>query len=268
MTGLDFDGLLLDLDGCGYTGRAAVPGAAQALTGLAEAGIPVVYLTNNASRSADEVAIHISSFGIDARPEQVLTSGIVAARELAATVPAGAPVLVVGSPALAQQVLAAGLEVVDSAADAPVAIVQGHSPNTGWRQLAEICRAVRAGAQWWATNLDRTFPLEDGQMPGNGAFVRVVEETTGAHPRVAGKPAASMMRAGTAALGAQRPLMVGDRLETDIAGARAAGMTAGLVLTGIHGEEDALAAPAQQRPHVILDSLLDLLPGGAPRRLP
>ena len=268
MTGLDFDGLLLDLDGCVYTGRASVPGAAQALTGLAEAGIPVVYLTNNASRSADEVASHISSFGIDARPEQVLTSGIVAVRELAATVPAGAPVLVVGSPALAHQVLAAGLEVVDSAADAPVAIVQGHSPNTGWRQLAEICRAVRAGAQWWATNLDRTFPLEDGQMPGNGAFVRVVEETTGAHPRVAGKPAASMMRAGTAALGAQRPLMVGDRLETDIAGARAAGMTAGLVLTGIHGEEDALAAPAQQRPHVILDSLLDLLPGGAPRRLP
>src|SRR5690606_14645692 len=106
-----------------------------------------------------------------------------------------------------------------------------------------------------------------GQMPGNGAFVRVVEETTGQHPTVAGKPAASMMRAGTAALGAERPLMVGDRLETDIAGARAAGLTAGLVLTGIHGEADALAVPAAQRPHVLLDSLLDLLPDGSPRWL-
>jgi ribonucleotide monophosphatase NagD (HAD superfamily) len=119
---------------------------------------------------------------------------------------------------------------------------------------------------WWATNLDRTFPTEAGLLPGNGSFVRVVQETTGATPQVAGKPAASMMRAGTDLLGAARPLMVGDRLETDIAGARAAGITAGLVLTGVHREEDALAAPAERRPHVILDSLLDLLPDGAPRR--
>ena len=266
MSGLDFDGLLLDLDGCVYTGRTAVPGAARALNGLAEAGVPVVFLTNNASRSARQVADHITELGVDARPEQVLTSGIVAARELARTMPAGAPVLVVGSEALADQVRDAGLSVVTRAADDPVAVVQGHSPDTGWRQLAEICTAVRAGAEWWATNLDRTFPTEAGLLPGNGSFVRVVQETTGATPQVAGKPAASMMRAGTDLLGAARPLMVGDRLETDIAGARAAGITAGLVLTGVHREEDARAAPAEERPHMLLDSLLDLLPDGIPRR--
>lgn len=267
MTTIDFDGLLLDLDGCVYTGRAAVPGAADALTGLAEQGVPVVFLTNNASRSADEVADHIRSFGVDARPEQVLTSAMVATRELERTLPAGAPVLVVGSPALRDLVTAAGLTVVDTAADGPAAIVQGHSPDTGWRQLAEVCTAIRSGAQWWATNLDRTFPMEDGLMPGNGSFVRVVADTTGAAPQVAGKPARTMMDAGTRALGASRPLMVGDRLETDIAGARAAGMTAALVLTGIHREPDALAVSPDLRPHFVLDSLLDLLSSGAPRRL-
>lgn len=268
MEAIDFDGLLLDLDGCVYTGRTAVPGAAEALTGLAEEGIPVVFLTNNASRSADEVAEHISSFGVDARPEQVLTSAIVAARELARTLPAGSPVLVVGSDALADQVEAEGMRVVDTASEEPVAVVQGFSPDLGWLQIADACRAVRSGARWWATNLDRTFPTEHGELPGNGAFVRVVADTTGAAPIVTGKPSQTMMEAGVRALGAARPLMVGDRLETDIAGARAAGFTSGLVLTGIHSEADALAAPVEHRPDYLLDDLTALLPGGAPRVFP
>lgn len=267
MAMIDFDGLLLDLDGCVYTGRTAVPGAVEALRGLADARVPVVFLTNNASRSAAEVASHISSFGVDARPEHVLTSAIVAAREIASSVPPGSPVLVVGSAALAEQIESAGLRVVDTADDDPIAIVQGHSPETGWRQLAEVCRAVRSGAQWWATNTDRTFPTEQGQLPGNGAFVHVVSQTTGAEPRVAGKPARAMMEAGVRALGSTRPLMVGDRLETDIAGARAAGITAALVLTGVHREADALAAPMAQQPDFLLDDLTAILPDGAPRRL-
>lgn len=265
---IDFDGLLLDLDGCVYTGRTAVPGAVDALRGLADAGVPVVFLTNNASRSAADVASHIRSFGVAARPDQILTSAIVAAREIASSVPAGSPVLVVGSAALAEQIGNVGLRVVDSADDDPIAVVQGHSPDTGWRQLAEASRAVRSGAQWWATNLDRTFPTERGQLPGNGAFVSVVAQTTGATPRVAGKPAQSMMDAGVRALGSARPLMVGDRLETDIAGARDAGITAALVLTGVHSEADALAAPESQKPDFLLDDLTAILPGGAPRRFP
>src|SRR5690625_3334366 len=114
---IDFDGLLLDLDGCVYTGRTAVPGAPEALRALAEADVPVVFLTNNASRFAAEVAAHISSFGVAAQPEQVLTSAVVAAREIAASVPAGAPVLVVGSAALAEQIEDAGLRAVDSLDD-------------------------------------------------------------------------------------------------------------------------------------------------------
>src|SRR5699024_1155095 len=105
-----------------------------------------------------------------------------------------------------------------------------------------------------------------GQLPGNGAFVRVVADTTGAVPLVTGKPSRTMMEAGVRALDAARPLMVGDRLETDIAGARGAGITAALVLTGVHGEAEALAAPVEQRPHYLLDDLTALLPGGAPRR--
>jgi len=266
MDTIDFDGLLLDLDGCVYTGRRAVPGAVEALTGLADAGVPVVFLTNNASRSADDVAEHIGSLGVDAGPDRILTSAVVAARELARTLPADSPVLVVGSDALADQVEAEGMHVVDTANEDPVAVVQGFSPDLGWLQLADACRAVRSGARWWATNLDRTVPTEHGQLPGNGAFVRVVADTTGAVPLVTGKPSRTMMEAGVRALDAARPLMVGDRLETDIAGARGAGITAALVLTGVHGEAEALAAPVEQRPHYLLDDLTALLPGGAPRR--
>ncbi|WP_051298002.1 HAD-IIA family hydrolase [Brevibacterium album] len=258
--GEPFDGILLDLDGCVYAGARPIPGAAEVLRGLAAAGVPYGFLTNNASRTAAEAAAHISSFGVDARAEQVMSSGMVAAQALAASVPAGARVLVVGAPALAGEIEAAGLVPVASAAEAPAAVVQGFAADTDWHALAEACVAVRAGAEWWATNLDPTLPTERGPMPANGAFVRIVAETTGQRPRVAGKPSAAMMAAGARMIGAQRPLMVGDRLDTDIAGAHAAGFPSGLVLTGVDTEEAARTAPADRRPDFVLDDLTALVP--------
>jgi glycerol 3-phosphatase-2 len=263
-TGFDseFDAVLLDLDGCVYAGAEAIPGAADALRGLAAAGIPYGFLTNNASRTREATAEHIRGFGVDAEPAQVLTSGMVAARGIAATVPAGSRVLVAGAPALVAAIESEGLVPVETAAQDPVAVVQGFSKDLTWHTLAEACVAVRAGARWWATNLDPTLPTERGAMPANGAYVRMVADATGERPRVAGKPAAAMMEAGAAMLGAAKPLMVGDRLDTDIAGARAAGFPSALVLTGVDTEEAARTAPAERRPDMVLDSLTALVPGG------
>lgn len=251
--------MILDLDGVVYAGPHAVPGAPQALRALTDASIPYGFLTNNASRSSADIADSLVRMGLDAVPEQVVTSGMVAVRAIAEEIPAGARVLVIGSPALAGLVAEAGLEPVEDAADAPAAVVQGFDPSVGWKRIAEACVAVAAGTPWWATNPDITMPTERGLLPGNGAFVRIVAETTGARPRITGKPKAAAVRAAGAAVGGRRPIMVGDRLDTDIAGARSAGYASALVLTGIHDLHDALLAPARMRPDRIIGSLPDLL---------
>lgn len=257
----DFDSVLFDLDGVVYTGPDPVPGAPEAIAQLAAEGIPYAFLTNNAGRAPEEIAAHLAGFGFPCAPEQVVTSGLVAARALAAELPAGAPVLIVGSEALEAAIAGVGLTPVRSAEASPAAVVQGFARTLDWTMLAEACAAIRAGAVWWATNTDLTFPTERGIMPGNGSFVRIIAETTGTRPRVAGKPSPQMMRAGAELLGSAAPIMVGDRLETDIAGARAAGMPAALVLTGVHGPDDARTAAPEMRPDLLLDGLGDLLAG-------
>ena len=144
-----------------------------------------------------------------------------------------------------------------SAIGAGLAMIAGLGPGIG--------QGIAAGHA--ASAVGRN-PGAKGDITATMLLGQAVAETTGASPRVAGKPSRSMMDAGVRALGCTRPLMVGDRLETDIAGARNAGITAALVLTGVHGEEDALAAASDHRPDFLLDDLTALLPGGAPRRLP
>ena len=166
---------------------------------------------------------------------------------LAELVPAGAAVLVVGTEALADLVREHGLRPVTSG-DGADAVIQGHSPDTGWRLLAEATAAVRAGAVWVATNIDLTLPTERGAMPGNGSMVGVVRIASGAEPRVAGKPAARLLTEGQAAASSTRPLVVGDRLDTDIEGAVAAGAPSLLVMTGVSTARDLVRAAAVRRP--------------------
>lgn len=262
-----FDSVLLDLDGVVYSGPHALPGAVPALDGLAQRDIPFGFVTNNASRSSAHISSHLTDLGLRSRPELVTTSGVVAARAMADELPAGSRVLVVGSEALRDLIHEAGFTVVSSAEDRPDALVQGFFRSITWYDIAEACVAVAAGVPWWATNPDLTMPTERGLLPGNGAFVRTVADTTGRSPRITGKPGALMLRTAAAVIGGEAPIMVGDRLDTDVAAARAAGYTSALVLTGIHDIHDALRASPEHRPEYILGSLTDLLAPAQPVHL-
>ncbi len=245
-----YDVLLADLDGTLYRGQAAVPGAAEAVRGAAERGVRTVYVTNNASRRPADVAQHLAELGFPADTDDVATSSQAAAAMLAEQLPAGSPVLVVGTDALAAEVTATGLTVTDDPAVA-AAVVQGHSPDTGWRVLADASVALRAGAVWVACNLDPTLPTERGPLPGNGSMVSVLRTATGLEPQVAGKPATAQLLAAVKRTGAKRALVVGDRLDTDIEGGRAAELATLLVLTGVSGAAEVLAAPPELRPDYI-----------------
>ncbi|MFP5369169.1 MAG: HAD-IA family hydrolase, partial [Actinomycetes bacterium] len=163
----------------------------------------------------------------------------------------GARVLPVGGHGVATALRAAGLSVVDRAEDEPAAVVQGYGREVGWAQLAEAIVSVRAGALHIATNTDATIPSPRGPLPGNGAMVGVVSTITGRRPLVTGKPDPAMHAECVRRTGAQRPLVVGDRLDTDIEGARRAGAASLLVLTGVTDPAILLAAPPEHRPDLL-----------------
>jgi glycerol-1-phosphatase len=247
-----YDCLLLDLDGTVFRGHEPTPGAVDTLTAVA---VRQLYVTNNASRSPSDVADSLRGMGFDADAGDVVTSAQSAARLLAEQVPAGAAVLVVGTEALAAEVAAAGLTPVRKAADAPAAVVQGHSPQTGWADLAEAALAIRAGALWVAANVDVTLPTDRGLLPGNGSMVAALRAATGQEPQVAGKPQPALMRDALSRGDFRSPLVVGDRLDTDIAGAVAAGLPSLLVLSGVSTAADTVFATPEQRPDFLAADL-------------
>ncbi|MDQ1180559.1 HAD-IIA family hydrolase [Rhodococcus sp. SORGH_AS_0301] len=250
------DALLLDLDGTLYRGPDPIDGAVDILR---ECSSQLCYVTNNASRSPAQVAEHLRDLGFRAPDESVVTSSQAAGRLLAGLLPAGASVLVVGTEALEAEVSAAGLVPVRTADPTPAAVVQGHSPETGWANIAEATYAVRAGARWVATNADTSLPTPRGLGPGNGAMVAAVAAATGATPIVAGKPEAPLMKDALERSGSTTPLVVGDRLDTDIAGANEVGVPSLLVLTGVSTVHDVLTAVPHERPTYLASSLSALL---------
>ncbi|MEO8222725.1 MAG: HAD-IIA family hydrolase [Specibacter sp.] len=253
-----FDGVLADLDGVVYTGARVIEGAIDALDQLAGEGKSLAYVTNNASRSPEEVAAHLRTLGAPATAEQVFGSALAGAQLLAGEVAAGASVLVVGSQFLADSVRAQGLVVVTTPDDRPDAVIQGFSPTLAWKDLAEASYAITAGATWVATNVDMTLPQERGFAPGNGALVAAVAAATGKSPLVAGKPEASLFETAALHSGVERALVVGDRLDTDILGGNRAGMATVLVLTGVDSVQTALGARLDERPNYVIRSLGEL----------
>jgi HAD superfamily hydrolase (TIGR01450 family) len=255
----DHDVVLLDLDGVVYVGPHAVEGAAAALGDVRAHGAQIAFVTNNAARTPEQVAAHLRELGVDASARDVVTSAPAAARMLADDLDDGDRVLVVGAEGLREAVRAVGLTPVDAVADGVRAVVQGFSPQTSWAMLDEACVAVRSGLRWVATNLDSTLPTPRGPAPGNGALVEVVARTTGVRPEVAGKPARTLLDAAVERTHAQRALFVGDRLDTDMAAARAADMAGLHVLTGVSAVVDLLSAPPDQRPTFLAGGLGGLL---------
>lgn len=240
-----YDCLLIDLDGTVFRGRQATEGAVES---LAEVTGRKLFVTNNASRSAEEVATHLRELGFQATGTDVVTSAQSAARVLADQLPPGSPVLIVGTDALADEVAAVGLRAVRRWDDQPVAVVQGLSTTVGWPELAEAALAIRAGALWVAANVDPTLPTERGLLPGNGSLVAALRTATGAEPQVAGKPGPQLMADAVARGECRTPLVIGDRLDTDIEGANAAGLPSLMVLSGVNSARDAVFAQPRQRP--------------------
>jgi HAD superfamily hydrolase (TIGR01450 family) len=241
------DALLVDLDGVVHLGDQPIPGAAGALNEARAAGLTVAYVTNNASRTPADVARSLTAYGLEVVATDVVTSSVVAARLLARRLPAGAPVLVVGGDGLREPLAAAGLRPV-ATAEGAAAVVQGWAPEVGWAQLAEAAVALRAGVPWVATNLDRTLPSPRGPLPGNGSMVAALVSASGREPQSVGKPKPAMFTGAVQAVSARRPLVVGDRLDTDIAGAVAAGYPSLVVLTGVSSPRDLLGAGPRERP--------------------
>jgi glycerol-1-phosphatase len=254
-----YDVALLDLDGVVYVGPDRVLGAAEALAKARAAGMRLAFVTNNASRDPAAVAAHLVQIGVPAAIEDVVTSSQAAATVIRERLGEGASVLVTGSSALRTAIESVGLRVVASADDRPDAVVQGFSPELRYADLAEAALAVRAGALWVATNVDSTLPSARGLLPGNGSLVSVIAVATGERPVVAGKPELPMHAEGVRRTSAQHPLVVGDRLDTDIEGANAADTDSLLVLTGVARPADLINAPAMHRPTYLALGLVGLL---------
>ncbi|ONM48758.1 HAD family hydrolase [Nocardia donostiensis] len=248
-----YGALLLDLDGTLYRGNAVIDGGPAALAGGEQR---LVYVTNNASRGSDVVAAHLAGLGYPATAGDVVTSAQAAARLLAEQLGGGARVLVVGTDDLVEEIRAVGLEPVrryDGAA--PAAVVQGHSPHTGWPDLAEAAYALRADALWVAANTDKTLPNERGLAPGNGAMVAALRAASDREPIVAGKPYPPLLEDALIRAGTRAALVVGDRLDTDIDGAAAVGLDSLLVLTGVSTLAELTELPAGRHPTFVAETL-------------
>lgn len=243
-----YDAALFDLDGVVYLGPEPIPGAAEGLAELRRQEVRVGFVTNNAARAPQTVVEHLRSLGIQAEVEDVVTSAQAIARLMAEQLPAGSAVLVTGTSALADEVRAVGLQVVDSDDAHPAAVVQGYDPQMTMPRLEQACHAIQHGAAWYVSNTDSTRPTDKGLVPGAGALMGVVATAVSATPQIAGKPYAPLMEETVRRLGAERPLFVGDRIDTDIQGAAGVGMDSLLVFTGAHGKRDLVAAPEGSRP--------------------
>ncbi|WP_323101686.1 HAD-IIA family hydrolase [Intrasporangium sp. YIM S08009] len=266
-----YTGVVCDLDGVVYRGDDAVDGAPKALQDIVARGIAVVYATNNASRVPSDVADQLAGLGAPGGADDVVTSAQAGAERLASTLDPGSRVLALGGPGVAEALERAGLcpvtpQELGEAPDVPcTAVLQGFGRGLTVLDFERAARLLGSGIPWVATNDDATLPLPWGDAPGNGAYVDLLASAVGRRPDVVGKPHAPLYQLATARLGAEpsQVLAVGDRLDTDIAGARAAGTDSAWVLTGVGRPSDLL--DTDLRPTVVVRCLSDLL---APLELP
>ena len=253
-----YDVAMLDLDGVVYIGADAVPGATRHLEAAAAAGMRLAYVTNNASRTPDTVAAHLRELGVSAADGDVVTSAQAAARVVADR-GEGGPVFVIGGEGLFVALTELGLEPTQSVDDDPVAVVSGYHPELRWKTVIDGALLVRRGLPWVVSNTDLTVPTPHGPGPGNGVLVRAVAEYAQVEPVVAGKPQPPLFEETLRRVGGRRPLVVGDRLDTDIEGAVNTGYDSLLVMTGVTGVAELAAAEPRLRPTYLSADLGGLL---------
>ena len=264
-----FDGIVCDLDGVIYRGHEAVPHAVESLLSVLSTGVIVVYATNNASRAPVEVAAHLEALGLPGPGSRVVTSAQAGARYVAQHCHPGSRVLAVGGVGVSLALQEEGLRPISaheavaqmSPSQEPVAaVLQGYGADVAWTDLAEAAYAVQAGALWVATNADSTLPTERGKAPGNGTLVGAVRQAVEVDPVVVGKPHTPLYELSVSVLGTsiERTLAIGDRLDTDIKGANAAGLESLFVFGGVHGWADAVRAEQNARPQYVATDMRSL----------
>lgn len=256
-----YDCLLLDLDGTLFRGEAAVPGAPEALDRLRAKGKRLVFMTNNSSRTAQDVTEKLLGLGFAAAPQEVVTSSSVTSELLASRGITSA--FVVGESGIRGSLQEHGIALV-GADDRADCVVVGWDRDATYGSLRDACVHVQRGAMLVATNPDTAFPAGGVLWPGAGALLSVITSTTGAQPEVIGKPFPAIFEASLEAAGGGRPLVVGDRLDTDIAGASDLGWDSLLVLSGIASRDD--LGEASAIPTFVGEDVAALLAPGRPYR--
>ncbi|HXJ67069.1 MAG TPA: HAD-IIA family hydrolase [Actinomycetota bacterium] len=244
----EYDALLFDLDGVLYRATETVEGAPEAVARARERGASIAFVTNNSSRTPDQVAEKLRGHGIDARTEEVVTSAMALADLLRADDELGGAggrtAFVVGEEGISEALREAGFELVDEDAGRADVVAVGVDTHVTYARLRTAALLVQRGARLVATNTDASYPAPDGLWPGAGAMLAVITTTLGRDADVvAGKPHAPLLRSALERSGGQRPLVVGDRLDTDIDGAAGVGWDSLMVLTGISQPRDLLEAP-------------------------
>lgn len=247
-----YRGVVIDLDGVCYLGGTPVDGSADAVAALRDAGIGIVFATNNATRTPEQSTEKLRSLGFDADPDEVVTSAVAAAD----LIDPGTRCLVIGMEGLREALRARGCTLVDDPAEAE-AVVTGLDRDLTYDTLVRGTRAILAGARFVASNADGSFPADDGISPGAGTIVAALETATGRAAEVAGKPEPALYQAAAARLPEGAKLMIGDRVETDIAGAHELGWDTALVLTGVTDRDG--ADRADPAPTYVADDLASLV---------
>jgi HAD superfamily hydrolase (TIGR01450 family) len=254
-----FDGFLVDLDGVVWVGREMVPGAAEALRALQQAGKEVVFVTNNPGRPPSTYVERLREAGVPVEEGRVVTAGVATAGLAAERLENGASAFVIGAPAFHDSVAAAGLETLEGEAgrQADAVIVSGHR-GFDYEELLTATLALQGGAALFATSRDPTLPMPDGAWPGTGSVLAAVETASGKQAEIGGKPERHLFDQARALIGdAERVAMVGDRVASDIDGGRRAGLATILVLSGATSREQ--AAEADPTPDLVVDDLAALL---------
>lgn len=247
-----YGGVVVDIDGVLCRGGRALPGASRLLEELGERGVGVVAVTNNASRTPEEIADWLAGMELEVEVERILTSALAAAE----LIEPGTRCLVIGMNGLRSALRERDCVLVDDPDDAE-AVVVGFDRRLQWDDLRRATLALTAGARFVGTNGDPSFPSSEGLWPGNGAVLAALEAATGRRPEIAGKPEAPLFEAAAARLPGRPVLMVGDRAETDILGAAALGWDTALVLTGVSAEAD--VDGLEPPPTYVLRSLSELI---------
>ncbi len=278
--------LILDMDGVLWRGDAPIGDLARIFARIRARGLKVAFATNNGTRTPEMYVERLAAFGVAAEAWQVVTSAQAAAELLvggpipsAPPLPAGGPIpsappfptreggdgglgkiFAIGEAGVMEALRTKGFEVLPlERADEAQAVVVGIDRQITFQKMAEAALLIRRGLPFIATNPDKTFPTPRGEIPGAGAWVSVLVTATGREPVYAGKPAPALLELARARLGTSKEatLVVGDRLETDIAAAQAAGLPCALVLSGVSSREQAEAW--QPRPDVVAENLEELV---------